>query len=135
MDNPQHYQPLSHALHPPRPPTSQSKPTYAVYNSNPTVAPALNTNHREEEEEEEEDDEDEGIVEQQLNDNLNDHDPGVNVPPDGPPSACVHRRENDLLLVLTCLLTDRQLCRRQCPCTGLRTGLPNTYHAGSAIRS
>ena len=93
MDNPQHYQPLSHALHPPRPPTSQAKSSYAVYNQNSNPPSSLNANHRQEEEEddEDEDDEDEGIVEQQLHDsNLNDHDPTANLPPDRQPSACVH---------------------------------------------
>lgn len=60
MDNPQHYQPLSHALHPPQ---AQSSYTPVVYNPNSTPAP--NT-HREEEEEEEEDGDDEGLVEEQL---------------------------------------------------------------------
>jgi hypothetical protein len=48
MDNPQHYQPLSHALHPP------VVPTY-------------------EEEEEEEENEDEGVVEEQLDPEDDDH--------------------------------------------------------------
>lgn len=62
MDNPQHYQPLSHALHPP----------HAQYSTTPTIYDPKSTNtHRQEEEEEEEedDDDDEGIVEQQLNQN------------------------------------------------------------------
>jgi len=71
MDNPQHYQPLSHALHPPLAATSQAKSAYSMYNSNSNVAPT--TSHREEEEEEEEeeedDDEDEGLVEEQLHEN------------------------------------------------------------------
>lgn len=52
MDNPQHYQPLSHALHPP------VVPTY-------------------EEEEEEEENEDEGVVEEQLDREDDDHEVGV----------------------------------------------------------
>lgn len=61
MDNPQHYQPLSHALHPP----------HAQYSSTPTVYdPKSATTHRQEEEEEEDDDDDdEGMVEQHLNQN------------------------------------------------------------------
>ncbi|KAG5642021.1 hypothetical protein DXG03_003768 [Asterophora parasitica] len=58
MDNPQHYQPLSHALHPPQ---AQVQPVYSstgVFN-----AKALRA---EEEEEEEEDGDDEGLVEEQL---------------------------------------------------------------------
>lgn len=55
MDNPQHYQPLSHALNLPAAGPSQAKPTYTSYQKSP---------NREEEEEEEDD---EGTVEEQLN--------------------------------------------------------------------
>lgn len=62
MDNPQHYQPLSHALHPPMTQPAQGA-HYAVYdNTSGTLA-------REEEEEEEAEDEDEGLVEEQLANN------------------------------------------------------------------
>jgi hypothetical protein len=62
MDNPQHYQPLSHALHPP----------HAQYSTTPTIYdPKTTTTHRHEEEDDddEDDDDDEGMVEQQLNQN------------------------------------------------------------------
>ncbi|KAF5379804.1 hypothetical protein D9615_005683 [Tricholomella constricta] len=63
MDNPQHYQPLSHALHPPQ---AQAQPTYTSTGMfNAKALPAQST-HREEEEEEEEDGDDEGLVEEQL---------------------------------------------------------------------
>ena len=91
MDNPQLYQPLSHALHPPHPPTPQAKPPYTVRNQHFNSA-----NHASEGEEE--DDEDEGIVEQQLNDtNLNDHDATTNLPPHSQLSACVHSSRPRLL--------------------------------------
>ncbi|EGN98714.1 hypothetical protein SERLA73DRAFT_54914 [Serpula lacrymans var. lacrymans S7.3] len=63
MDNPQHYQPLSHALHPPVAGGSQ----YSGFIT--TTSVHKDANHRdveEEEEEEEEEDEDEGMVEEQL---------------------------------------------------------------------
>ncbi|KAF9468204.1 hypothetical protein BDZ94DRAFT_1247460 [Collybia nuda] len=70
MDNPQHYQPLSHALHPPQ---AQAQPSYVTpgmyQNKPPSTVPA----HRAEEEEEDDDDDDEGIVEEQLS--RNDADP------------------------------------------------------------
>ena len=59
MDNPQHYQPLSHALNPPVAGSSQPQSQYSMFPSNPNgVNP--------QEEEEEEDDGDEGVVEEQL---------------------------------------------------------------------
>ncbi|KAJ2926832.1 hypothetical protein H1R20_g10276, partial [Candolleomyces eurysporus] len=85
MDNPQHYQPLSHALNPPLQ-ASQSRspyPTSAVYTppTRPATAPGNNSApvqapHREEEQEEDEqDDDDEGVVEEQLE--LNDNETGA----------------------------------------------------------
>ncbi|KAG6872251.1 hypothetical protein C0995_011601 [Termitomyces sp. Mi166 len=63
MDNPQHYQPLSHALNPPQ----GHQATYTgMFNSKITNT-NTQTTHREEEEEEEEDGDDEGLVEEQLN--------------------------------------------------------------------
>ncbi|KAF8071663.1 hypothetical protein FPV67DRAFT_1482234 [Lyophyllum atratum] len=62
MDNPQHYQPLSHALHPPQ---AQAQPYTSTGMFNSKVVPMQST-HREEEEEEEEDGDDEGLVEEQL---------------------------------------------------------------------
>jgi Myc amino-terminal region len=61
MDNPQHYQPLSHALHPPH---AQYSTTPIIYDPKSTT-----TNRHDEDDEEEEDDDDEGMVEQQLNQN------------------------------------------------------------------
>ena len=69
MDNPQHYQPLSHALHPPSTTRSiYSTPTPSAYVQRQKTAndPARPP---EEEEEEEEEDDDEGLVEEQLNSN------------------------------------------------------------------
>jgi hypothetical protein len=66
MDNPQHYQPLSHALHPPLAHKLQAKSAYSMYD--PSTNLVSTGNHREEEEEDEEDDddeEDEGFVEEQ----------------------------------------------------------------------
>ncbi|CCL98169.1 uncharacterized protein FIBRA_00163 [Fibroporia radiculosa] len=64
MDNPQYYQPLSHALHPPLVPTSQPPQQPYNYSSHAQVTAANGTNTREEEEEEEDDDEE--IVEEEL---------------------------------------------------------------------
>ncbi|PPR03081.1 hypothetical protein CVT24_012394 [Panaeolus cyanescens] len=86
MDNPQPYQPLSHALHPPST-SSRSHYTTPIHHQyvpsqqqqsihpHSTHKQPLQTSSRpsgheeEEEEEEEDDDEDEGIVEDQLNQN------------------------------------------------------------------
>lgn len=78
MDNPQHYQPLSHALHPPS--SSVSLAHYANQGQHTSFAQQEGTeasrtqnqaqnmrHHEEEEEEEEEEGEDEGLVEEQLN--------------------------------------------------------------------
>ncbi|KAJ3515901.1 hypothetical protein NLJ89_g1467 [Agrocybe chaxingu] len=76
MDNPQHYQPLSYALHAP----STSNPGRTHYTTTQytppqkqvasgTAAPAQPQQEEEEEEEEEDDDDDEGLVEEQLNQN------------------------------------------------------------------
>lgn len=85
MDNPQPYQPLSHALHPPStnarslyPQTIHHQysthPHQSIHPLSTQKQPLQNSSrisgHEEEEEEEEEDDdEDEGIVEDQLNQN------------------------------------------------------------------
>ena len=74
MDNPQHYQPLSHALHHPSAGTNHYTATshHVPYSQpQPHKAPVNQRNaHLEEEEEEDEDDEDdEGLVEEQLNQN------------------------------------------------------------------
>ncbi|KAF8628001.1 hypothetical protein AX15_004122 [Amanita polypyramis BW_CC] len=74
MNNPQHYQPLAHALHPPS--TSTSSHLQSSYNPSPVYhskTPSNLGNHNREEEEEDDDndpdDADEGIVEEQLNRN------------------------------------------------------------------
>lgn len=76
MDNPQHYQPLSHALHPPSTATlsrghnnhygnAQHHPSY----DNMQKQASQNVQQEDEDDEEEEDDDDEGLVEEQLNQN------------------------------------------------------------------
>lgn len=60
MDNPQHYQPLSHALQPPLPQPSQ----YSTFPATNTAQPySVSDTQREEEEEEEEE-----VVEEELDD-------------------------------------------------------------------
>ncbi|KAH9954271.1 hypothetical protein BC827DRAFT_1262255 [Russula dissimulans] len=61
MDNPQHYQPLSHALQPPLPQPSQ----YSTFPASNPAQPYSVTDTRQEEEEEEE----EEVVEEELDDN------------------------------------------------------------------
>lgn len=61
MDNPQHYQPLSHAL---QPPLSQN-PQYSTFPASNAAQPySVSDSQREEEEEEEEE-----VVEEELDDN------------------------------------------------------------------
>ena len=72
MDNPQHYQPLSHALHPPaatRSIYSAPAPTTssAFVQPQSTATEPARPQEEEEEEEEEEDGDEEGLVEEQLN--------------------------------------------------------------------
>jgi hypothetical protein len=55
MDNPQHYQPLSHALHPPL----ASGPQYSAFPAEPKKTDNIPP-------EDEEEDDDEGMVEEQL---------------------------------------------------------------------
>ncbi|KAF5342080.1 hypothetical protein D9611_001902 [Ephemerocybe angulata] len=86
MDNPQHYQPLSHALHPPLG-TSQSRSPYppsSVFTppSRPATVPGTSGHRDDQEEEEDQEDDDEGIVEGQLE--LHDND--GERPGSGPPS-------------------------------------------------
>lgn len=65
MDNPQYYQPLSHALHPPLVSSGHSNQQQQyTYGSHTQPAAVNGAGHREEEEEEEEDDEE--IVEEEL---------------------------------------------------------------------
>ncbi|KAI0768082.1 hypothetical protein BD413DRAFT_566552 [Trametes elegans] len=75
MDNPQYYQPLSHALHAPLVSASHPSPRqqYASYTSHqqPTVTNGAGSGHREEEEEEEEDDDE--VVEEELDHHDADH--------------------------------------------------------------
>ena len=75
MDNPQYYQPLSHALHAPVVATSHSSPrqSYAHYapHQQPPVTNGAGSGHREEEEEEDDDDED--VVEEELDHHDADH--------------------------------------------------------------
>lgn len=89
MDNPQHYQPLGYALHPP---VSSNTQNQSVYTSAGTYNPKLVASTREEEEEDEDDDDDEGTVEQQLNrsdqDNQGSHPPS----PRSKPARYVGRR-------------------------------------------
>lgn len=61
MDNPQHYQPLSHAL---QPPLSQPSQYAAFPASNAAQSYSVSDSQREEEEEEEEE-----VVEEELDDN------------------------------------------------------------------
>ena len=61
MDNPQHYQPLSHAL---QPPLSQPSQYSTFPASNAAQSYSVNDTQREEEEEEEEE-----VVEEELDDN------------------------------------------------------------------
>lgn len=87
MDNPQHYQPLSHALHPPQ---AQAQPSYVtpgMYQNKPTTAAPA---HRAEEEEEEDDDDDEGLVEEQLSRNDTDPQGSSSSSPRGKATGCVH---------------------------------------------
>src|ERR1700683_2385016 len=59
MDNPQHYQPLSHALHPPLPAGPQ-------YSNFPSGSKNADKTPEQAEQEEGEEDDDEGMVEEQL---------------------------------------------------------------------
>ncbi|RDB26232.1 hypothetical protein Hypma_006422 [Hypsizygus marmoreus] len=95
MDNPQHYQPLSHALHPPQNPQQLAYVTPGMYTNKPS------STHREEEEEEEEDGDDEGMVEEQLSR----HEPDGGSSPSSPqakptgttaaPAQQTHQRQDD----------------------------------------
>ncbi|KXN81310.1 hypothetical protein AN958_05165 [Leucoagaricus sp. SymC.cos] len=67
MDNPQHYQPLSHALNPPLNPQAQTTFPTTMFPPKPSASTAATGEPDEEEEEEAEDEDDEGIVEEQLN--------------------------------------------------------------------
>ncbi|KAF8896564.1 hypothetical protein BD779DRAFT_1496602 [Infundibulicybe gibba] len=81
MDNPQHYQPLSHALHPPLATAAAAAQAPTAYTTQ-TVYSAKSSGaadqREEEEEEEEEDGDDEGIVEEQLNQDEPDQQLGSN---------------------------------------------------------
>ncbi|KAJ2990534.1 hypothetical protein NUW54_g8441 [Trametes sanguinea] len=75
MDNPQYYQPLSHALHAPvvsqpHPSPRQQYSSYASHHQT-TVTNGAGPGNREEEEEEEEDDEE--VVEEELDHHDADH--------------------------------------------------------------
>ncbi|TFY59095.1 hypothetical protein EVJ58_g6008 [Rhodofomes roseus] len=73
MDNPQFYQPLSHALHPPLAAHhSPQQPQYAAYGAHAHTAASNGVGHTNREEEEEEDDE-EDVVEDELDRNDPDH--------------------------------------------------------------
>jgi len=86
MDNPQHYQPLSHALQP-VPTSSSIRPHYSTTGHYGQQKPLSADHHLEEEEEEEEDDDDEGMVEEQLN--QADADMHGSGPPSPKGSTCV----------------------------------------------
>jgi hypothetical protein len=87
MDNPQHYQPLSHALHPPQ---GQAQPSYVTPGMYHNKPPAAVTAHHPEEEEEEDDDDDEGLVEEQLSRNDADPQGSSSSSPQGKATGCVH---------------------------------------------
>ena len=91
MDNPQHYQPLSHALHPPL--VRQSR--YSTFNASGQPYPANGT-QREEEEEEEGD-----IVEEELDEQNHD----ASTPENRATTGCVKTVTQSLLLQNTHLLT------------------------------
>ncbi|PFH53175.1 hypothetical protein AMATHDRAFT_55634 [Amanita thiersii Skay4041] len=72
MNNPQHYQPLSHALQPFPASSSNTQPVYDsshMYNSKRQDEYSHSNREEEEEEEDDPDDGDEGLVEEQLNRN------------------------------------------------------------------
>ena len=75
MDNPQYYQPLSHALNAPLVSASHQSPrqSYAHYapHQHPPVTNGAGSGHREEEEEEEDDDDE--VVEEELDHHDADH--------------------------------------------------------------
>lgn len=73
MDNPQHYQPLSHALHHPSYPS-----VYQSHHHHPLP------HNRDHDEEEDEDDDDEGAVQQQLGGRFHDHDHSLPASPHQP---------------------------------------------------
>lgn len=83
MDNPQYYQPLSHALHPPLVAANHSpqQPQYAPYGAH-TQPPASNgVGHANREEEEEDEDDEEDVVEEELDRNeSNSRHPATNSP-------------------------------------------------------
>ncbi|KAG6895486.1 hypothetical protein C0992_001046, partial [Termitomyces sp. T32_za158] len=86
MDNPQHYQPLSHALNPPQ---GHQRTYTGIFNSKIATTNSQNPHREEEEEEEEEDGDDEGLIEEQLNR----HEPGTQSSPSSPQpktTGCVH---------------------------------------------
>ncbi|ETW83006.1 hypothetical protein HETIRDRAFT_458578 [Heterobasidion irregulare TC 32-1] len=84
MDNPQHYQPLSHALHPPL--VRQSR--YSTFNASGQPYPANGT-QREEEEEEEED-----IVEEELDEQNHDASTPENRATTGPAASNQHSTDH-----------------------------------------
>jgi hypothetical protein len=100
MDNPQHYQPLSHALHPPLANTTQPA---VIYNAKSTT-PVTNSQR---EEEEEGDDDDEGLIEEQLNPNELDNQGSNHSSPGTKSTTCVHKFMN-IKLNLTSMLPARQ---------------------------
>ncbi|KIL58748.1 hypothetical protein M378DRAFT_294543 [Amanita muscaria Koide BX008] len=71
MNNPQHYQPLGHALHQPSVTSTQThlsyKPPPSVFQPSDARNNDINSREEEEEDEDDPDDADEGLVEEQLN--------------------------------------------------------------------
>lgn len=136
MDNPQYYQPLSHALHAPVVTTSHSSPrqSYAHYapHQQLPVTNGAGSGHREEEEEE--DDDDEEVVEEELDHHDADHphqsasshsSPRVNAAQSQSSSAgCVlPDRDSSLRPALTSLSFRKRGC---CRLGGLQTPCPPT---------
>ncbi|EPT05657.1 hypothetical protein FOMPIDRAFT_1027249 [Fomitopsis schrenkii] len=74
MDNPQYYQPLSHALHPPLVAANHSpqQPQYAAYGTHTQPSVSNGVGHANREEEEEDEDDEEEVVEEELD--RNEHD-------------------------------------------------------------
>jgi hypothetical protein len=102
MDNPQHYQPLSHALNPPHT-ASASQSHFSTYDP-PTTSNGVPIGARPEEEEEEDDD-DEGIVEEQLNDNDHEHEThhvgSSDASSKAKPNRCVFLQRKTKLAIVT----------------------------------
>ena len=84
MDNPQYYQPLSHALHPPLVAANHSpqQPQYASYGAHAQTSTSNGVGHANREEEEEDEDDEEEVVEEELerNEPSSSHNPATHSP-------------------------------------------------------